>query len=68
MVSLVRIKVKTGRDSLEKSQLTLSQGMMKKENAIILADDDDDEVEPVCYRTMQQHHCVQKNSSSELSV
>jgi hypothetical protein len=62
MVSLVRIKVKTGRDSLEKSQLTLSQGMMKKEDVIIIADDDDDEVRA----SVSQNHATasQKNSSS----
>ncbi len=31
-------------DSLKKSQLTLSQGMMKKGDIIVVADDDDDEV------------------------
>jgi hypothetical protein len=31
-------------DSLKKSQLTLSQLMMKKGDVVIVADDDDDEV------------------------
>jgi hypothetical protein len=40
-------------DSIKKSQLTLSQRMIKKGDVIVVAaaDDDDDEVRIMCHRT-----------------
>jgi hypothetical protein len=43
-------------DSLKKSQLTLSQRMLKKGDVNDDTDDDDDEVRTIRHRTVQQQH------------
>ncbi len=43
-------------DSLKKSQLTLSQRMLKKGDVKDDTDDDDDEVRTIRHRTVQQQH------------
>ncbi len=54
-------------DSLKKSPLTLSQGMMKKGDIV---DDayDDDEVRTSDSQTIRQQHCVPMDSSSGHSI
>ncbi len=47
-------------DSLKKSRLTLSQGMMKKGDVIVVADDDDDEVKPMCHEMVDSTLCSEE--------